>query len=263
MRGYPQTAVERADHPAVVHDRGTITYASSTSGPRGSRTCCAGLAACSPATGSRSCCRTRSSSSSAWRPGQAPCRRSPSIGTSSADEVAWILDDSDVRALVAHARPRAEVEGGRAATAPSRCSGSATTTTRPGRRARRVAALPVAHLLAGDLHLGHLGSPQGRGARHGGATRGHGDGARRAPGAVGLPADDVHLAAGPLYHAGPVGYCNLTLYVGGTVVIMDGWEARSFLRRRRDAPGHHHVPHARPLHPHPRGAGGRAGRATT
>ncbi len=26
--------------------------------------------------------------------------------------------------------------------------------------------------------------------------------------------DDVHLAAGPLYHAGPSGYANITLYVG-------------------------------------------------
>jgi len=42
--------------------------------------------------------------------------------------------------------------------------------------------------------------------------------------------DDVHLVAGPLYHAGPLGYCNLTLYVGGTVVLMDGWDPVEFLR---------------------------------
>ncbi len=42
--------------------------------------------------------------------------------------------------------------------------------------------------------------------------------------------DDVHLVAGPLYHAGPLGYANLTLYVGGTVVIMDSWDPLEFLR---------------------------------
>src|SRR4051812_49998676 len=37
----------------------------------------------------------------------------------------------------------------------------------------------------------------------------------------GYRADDVHLAAGPLYHAGPAGYANSTLYVGGTLVLME------------------------------------------
>ena len=41
--------------------------------------------------------------------------------------------------------------------------------------------------------------------------------------------DDVHLAAGPLYHAGPFGYANVTLYLGGTVVLMEGWDAVRFL----------------------------------
>ncbi len=41
---------------------------------------------------------------------------------------------------------------------------------------------------------------------------------------------DVHLVAGPLYHAGPAGYCNTTLYCGGTVVLMDRWDPREFLR---------------------------------
>ena len=33
-----------------------------------------------------------------------------------------------------------------------------------------------------------------------------------------------------MYHAGPAGYCNTTLYAGGTVVIMESWDAREFLR---------------------------------
>ncbi len=42
--------------------------------------------------------------------------------------------------------------------------------------------------------------------------------------------EDVHVVAGPLYHAGPQGYANLTLFVGGTVVVMPEWDARGFCR---------------------------------
>lgn len=42
--------------------------------------------------------------------------------------------------------------------------------------------------------------------------------------------DDVHLVAGPLYHAGPQGYANLTLFVGGTVEVMETWDARRFFQ---------------------------------
>jgi len=41
---------------------------------------------------------------------------------------------------------------------------------------------------------------------------------------------DIHLVAGPLYHGGPQGYCNTTLFVGGTLVLMDSWDPREFLR---------------------------------
>jgi long-chain acyl-CoA synthetase len=46
----------------------------------------------------------------------------------------------------------------------------------------------------------------------------------------GYRADDVHLTAGPMYHAGPGGYAHSTLYVGGTVVLMRDWDAEGFLR---------------------------------
>ena len=46
--------------------------------------------------------------------------------------------------------------------------------------------------------------------------------------------DDVHAVAGPLYHAGPQGYANLTLFVGGTVVVMAEWDAREFCRIVQD-----------------------------
>jgi long-chain acyl-CoA synthetase len=45
----------------------------------------------------------------------------------------------------------------------------------------------------------------------------------------GYTADDVHLVAGPLYHAGPFGYANLTLVCGGTVVLLEAWDAQEFL----------------------------------
>lgn len=46
----------------------------------------------------------------------------------------------------------------------------------------------------------------------------------------GYTPDDVHLVAGPMYHAGPAGYANMTLYLGGTVVLMDTWSPSEFLR---------------------------------
>ena len=45
----------------------------------------------------------------------------------------------------------------------------------------------------------------------------------------GYTAEDVHLVAGPMYHAGPAGYANMTLYLGGTVVVMDSWSPTEFL----------------------------------
>ena len=75
--------------------------------------------------------------------------------------------------------------------------------------------------------------------------------------------DDVHLAAGPLYHAGPWGYANLTLYVGGSVVVMDGWDARVVPAPGRTAPRDHHLPHACALHPPAGGPGTPSGPATT
>jgi long-chain acyl-CoA synthetase len=46
----------------------------------------------------------------------------------------------------------------------------------------------------------------------------------------GFRADDVHILAGPAYHAGPGGYAFTTLFSGGTVVILPAWDAREALR---------------------------------
>ena len=45
----------------------------------------------------------------------------------------------------------------------------------------------------------------------------------------GITAEDVYLLAGPAYHAGPGGYAFTTLFGGGTVSILDRWDARAAL----------------------------------
>lgn len=45
----------------------------------------------------------------------------------------------------------------------------------------------------------------------------------------GFRADDVHLLAGPSYHAGPGGYAFTTLFSGGSVAILPSWDARAAL----------------------------------
>jgi acyl-CoA synthetase (AMP-forming)/AMP-acid ligase II len=42
--------------------------------------------------------------------------------------------------------------------------------------------------------------------------------------------DDVHLAAGPLYHAAPFGWSAFSLLLGNTVVIMPKFDAENFLQ---------------------------------
>ena len=41
--------------------------------------------------------------------------------------------------------------------------------------------------------------------------------------------DRVHLVAAPLYHSGPVSYCEGASLLGADVVLMDGWDASTFL----------------------------------
>ena len=109
------------------------------------------------------------------------------------------------------------------------------------------------------LHVGHDGPAQGRGARRPAVGRRQmvQDMLRQL---WGFTPDDVYLLCGPAYHAGPGGYAFTTLFIEGTVVVMPTWDAREWLRLVDERPGHHHVHDAGPLHPHPRGAGGRASR---
>ena len=70
--------------------------------------------------------------------------------------------------------------------------------------------------------------------------------------------DDVHITSGPLYHTGPAGYASTTLFSGGTVVVLPWFDARGVDGPRGAPPGDDDVHGAGALHPHPRGARGRA-----
>ena len=75
---------------------------------------------------------------------------------------------------------------------------------------------------------GTTGRPKG--VVHGGLTPdGMGMAQRGLAALWGFRADDVHLLAGPAYHAGPGGYAFTTLFTGGTIAILPSWEARAAL----------------------------------
>ncbi len=45
----------------------------------------------------------------------------------------------------------------------------------------------------------------------------------------GFTADDVHVLAGPAYHGGPGGWAFITLFMGGTVVVLERFDGRGWL----------------------------------
>ena len=143
-----------------------------------------------------------------------------------ADEVAYILDHSDARAVVvsdAFLGTVAEVRSGASRVRSWIVVGSA----------RRPWAEHVDDLIAtGDPTPISADPAQGLGGsmiytggttgRPKGALRGSVDPAvtRRLMEAFGLAEPHVHLVAGPLYHSAPSGFAHFTQVFGGTVVVM-------------------------------------------
>lgn len=146
------------------------------------------------------------------------------------DELTWILADAGAGALVAHSDLRAVVE---AAVAGAGCpvlwvgdDYEARIAAAPDERIayRWPTAWPVIYT------SGTSGRPKG--VVHGALA--DPEIMHLAQSALvamwGYRPDDVHLVAGPLYHAGPSGYAGTTLYAGGTVVVMEQWDPEEFLR---------------------------------
>jgi long-chain acyl-CoA synthetase len=145
-----------------------------------------------------------------------------------ADELAWILADSGAQVLVAHDSLRGYVD--------------AALLSAPDCRALIVgddyeAVIANAEAVDNEGFLspafmfytsGTTGRPKG--VVHGGLTPdGMGMAQRGLATMWGFREDDVHLLAGPAYHAGPGGYAFTTLFTGGTVAILPSWDARAAL----------------------------------
>ncbi len=167
MKGYPQMAVERADHPAVVHPGGAVTYRQLDE--RASR-----LAHVLRGLGVRP-----ASASAVMLPNSiefVECLAATAkLGVSAltlnwhlqADEVAWILDDSGAE-RAGHPRATcADVVEQVVADAPAAGRCGSATTTRSGWPPRPTSRFPTAGRRPWPvhLHLGHLGPTQGRRAR--------------------------------------------------------------------------------------------------
>ena len=156
----------------------------------------------------------------------------------SADEAAYIINDSDARAIVAadSLADTASRLGG--ASAPGvrfrlLVGGELEGWERYERAIATQPATPIPDESEGDFMLyssGTTGKPKG--IRRPLSKAAFGTRMEPAAGLLGLLGfgeGDVYLSPAPLYHAAPLGFCMAVLRLGGTVVVMERFDAAATL----------------------------------